>query len=84
MNTPPEPADYAARLRDSAARLMAACDPYQLLRYQDFGGSPADKAAGTEWLKRRVPIARPRTCWSAPAFTARSSRSSRNWRGPAR
>ena len=55
MNTPPEPAEYAARLRESAARLMAASDPYQLLRYQDFGGTPADKAAGAEWLKRRLP-----------------------------
>src|SRR5258707_10220915 len=54
MNTPPEPADYAARLRESAARLMAETDPYRLLRYQDFGGTPADKAAGTEWLKRRL------------------------------
>jgi DNA-binding transcriptional MocR family regulator len=34
---------------------MAASDPYQLLRYQDFGGTPADKAAGAEWLKRRLP-----------------------------
>src|SRR5580700_5965035 len=32
MNTPPEPADYAIRLRESAARLMADSDPYQLLR----------------------------------------------------
>ncbi len=55
MNTPPEPPDYAARLRDSAARLMSGSDPYQLLRYQDFGGSAADKDAGAEWLKHRVP-----------------------------
>ncbi len=54
MNTPPEPADYAAHLRESAARLMANSDPYQLLRYQDFGGTPADKAAGAEWLRRRL------------------------------
>src|SRR5580698_9689030 len=59
MNTPPEPADYALRLRESAARLMADSDPYQLLRYQDFGGTPADKAAGTEWLKRRLPNCSP-------------------------
>src|SRR5580698_5899183 len=59
MNTPPEPADYAIRLRESAARLMADSDPYQLLRYQDFGGTPADKAAGTEWLKRRLPNCSP-------------------------
>ncbi|MGF6568699.1 DNA-binding transcriptional MocR family regulator [Paraburkholderia sp. GAS333] len=55
MNTPPEPPDFAMRLRDSAARQMAASDPYQLLRYQDFGGSAADREAGAEWLKRRVP-----------------------------
>ncbi|WP_175108409.1 PLP-dependent aminotransferase family protein, partial [Pararobbsia alpina] len=54
MNTPPEPADYSALLRESAARLMSNSDPYQLLRYQEFGGTPADKAAGTEWLKRRL------------------------------
>jgi DNA-binding transcriptional MocR family regulator len=53
MNMPPEPAELAARLRDSAARLFAATDPYRLLRYQDFGGTPDDRAAGTKWLKRR-------------------------------
>jgi DNA-binding transcriptional MocR family regulator len=55
MNTPPEPAEMAARLRDSAARVMADSDPFRMLRYQDFGGLPADKAAAIEWLKRRVP-----------------------------
>jgi DNA-binding transcriptional MocR family regulator len=59
MNTPPEPVDFAARLRESAARLMADTDPYRLLRYQDFGGTSADKAAGADWLKRRLPHADP-------------------------
>src|SRR5471032_3148414 len=53
MYMPPEPAELAARLRDSAARLFSATDPYRLLRYQDFGGTAEDRAAGTKWLKRR-------------------------------
>jgi len=53
MNMPPEPAELAARLRDSAARLFSGTDPYRLLRYQDFGGTADDRAAGTKWLKRR-------------------------------
>lgn len=53
MNMPPEPPELAARLRESAARLFASADPYRLLRYQDFGGTPDDRAAGSQWLKRR-------------------------------
>jgi DNA-binding transcriptional MocR family regulator len=53
MNMPPEPAEFAARLRESSARLMASSDPYRLLRYQDFGGSSEDRAAASLWLKRR-------------------------------
>jgi DNA-binding transcriptional MocR family regulator len=55
MNMPPEPPALAARLRESAASLMRGADPYQLLRYQDFGGTAADRAAGREWLRARVP-----------------------------
>jgi DNA-binding transcriptional MocR family regulator len=55
MNMPPEPPEFAARLRESAAHLLANTDPYRLLRYQDFGGSPADRAAGRDWLKARLP-----------------------------
>jgi DNA-binding transcriptional MocR family regulator len=55
MNMPPEPPALAARLRESAARLMREADPYQLLRYQDFGGTAADRAAGRTWLQSRVP-----------------------------
>jgi DNA-binding transcriptional MocR family regulator len=55
MNMPPEPPELAARLRESAACLLADTDPYRLLRYQDFGGTPADRAAGREWLRQRLP-----------------------------
>ncbi|WP_118180136.1 PLP-dependent aminotransferase family protein [Paraburkholderia phosphatilytica] len=55
MNMPPEPPEFAARLAESAARVLAATDPYRLLRYQDFGGTAADRAAGRNWLKTRLP-----------------------------
>jgi alkylhydroperoxidase family enzyme len=55
MNMPPEPPELAARLRESAASLFAHADPYRLLRYQDFGGTPDDRAAGRAWLKERLP-----------------------------
>jgi len=57
MNMPPEPQDAAllARLRASAAELFERADPYALLRYQDFGGTPEDRAAAAHWLRRRVP-----------------------------
>lgn len=57
MNLPPEPADAAllARMHDSAARLMAEADLYALMRYQDFGGTAADKDAAVAWLRRRLP-----------------------------
>lgn len=57
MNMPPEPQDPAllARLRAGAVELMARADPYALLRYQDFGGTPEDRDAATQWLRRRLP-----------------------------
>jgi DNA-binding transcriptional MocR family regulator len=56
MNLPPEPADPAliARLRDSAAQVIAGADLYGLLRYQDFGGSAEDREAAVHWLRRRL------------------------------
>ncbi|MNK84537.1 2-aminoadipate transaminase [compost metagenome] len=68
MNNPPEPASMAARLRESAAQLMGAADPYTLLRYQDFGGTPADRAVATRWLKRLVPACRPETVLITPGI----------------
>ncbi len=59
MNMPPEPDDPAllARLHGSAAEVMARADLYGLLRYQDFGGTPADRDAGAAWLRRVLPAA---------------------------
>lgn len=53
MNLPPEPDDPALlqRMAEGCAQLCA--DPRRLLahlRYQDFGGSPADRDAGARWL----------------------------------
>ncbi|WP_092140701.1 PLP-dependent aminotransferase family protein [Cupriavidus sp. YR651] len=59
MNMPPEPPGLGARLRESAAALVGAADPYMLLRYQDFGGTPADRAAANTWLRRLVPASSP-------------------------
>ncbi|WP_428312102.1 PLP-dependent aminotransferase family protein [Hydrocarboniphaga sp.] len=56
MNMPPEPRDAALieRFRDGLASLQRA-DPYDLLRYQEFGGSHEDRAAGVRWLAPRLP-----------------------------
>jgi DNA-binding transcriptional MocR family regulator len=57
MNLPPEPADPALleRMRQGSAALMQRADLYQLMRYQDFGGTPEDKDAAVAWLRRRLP-----------------------------
>jgi len=57
MNMPPEPQDPAlvARMQSGAADLLANADPYALLRYQDFGGTPEDRAAAAAWLGHRLP-----------------------------
>lgn len=54
MNLPPEPddPDLLARMRDALAELSR--DLVALLRYQSFGGSPADKDAASAWLGRRA------------------------------
>lgn len=68
MNMPPEPPALIARLRESATRLMATCDPYGLLRYQDFGGTPADRAVAAEWMRRLVPASRADTLLICPGI----------------
>ncbi len=54
MNMPPEPEDPAliARMREGYASVAA--DLESLLRYQGFGGSPADRDAASAWLGRRA------------------------------
>lgn len=60
MNLPPEPQDAALleRMHDSASRTLAESDLYDLLRYQDFGGTVRDREAGMQWIRPRVPDCR--------------------------
>lgn len=60
MNLPPEPQDAALleRMRASAGQLLAQGDMYDLLRYQDFGGSVRDREAAMQWLRPHVPDCR--------------------------
>lgn len=72
MNLPPEPDDPALvdRLHEGATRAMAESDIFDLLRYQDFGGSPRDKEAGVQWLRRRLPDADASRVLVAPGIHA--------------
>jgi DNA-binding transcriptional MocR family regulator len=53
MNLPPEPNDPALMARMRAGVEEVSRDIVALLRYQGFGGSPADKDAASSWLGRR-------------------------------
>lgn len=57
MNSPiePEMPDIAESIRQGALSLFARDDVYSLLRYQDFGGTYADKEAAIQWLSQRLP-----------------------------
>jgi hypothetical protein len=72
----PEPTEMVDRLQRSAAALFAVADPYQLMRYQDFGGTPADRAAGRAWLANRLPGCSSDNVLVCPESTTPSSRSS--------
>jgi DNA-binding transcriptional MocR family regulator len=56
MNMPPEPRDptLLARLHEGVAAALSL-DVYDLLRYQDFGGTGEDREAGAHWMRRRLP-----------------------------
>lgn len=56
MNLPPEPADAALveRMRAGAAETLVQRDLYEMLRYQDFGGTGEDRDAAVHWLRRRL------------------------------
>ncbi|TAK78839.1 MAG: PLP-dependent aminotransferase family protein [Aquabacterium sp.] len=62
MNMPPEPQDPAllGRLRDGYAALFQHAgetdDAYALLRYQEFGGSSADRQAALDWLQPHLEV----------------------------
>lgn len=57
MNMPPEPQDRGLiqRLREGVVSLSEEGDMYNLLRYQDFGGTAEDREAGASWVSRHVP-----------------------------
>jgi DNA-binding transcriptional MocR family regulator len=54
MNLPPEPDEPALIERMQAGLAEIGRDLVALLRYQGFGGSPADKDAASAWLGRRA------------------------------
>ncbi|MGF7211422.1 DNA-binding transcriptional MocR family regulator [Skermanella aerolata] len=54
MNLPPEPDDPALIERMRAGLEEVGRDLVSLLRYQGFGGAPADKDAASLWLGRRA------------------------------
>jgi len=54
MNLPPEPDDPALIERMQEGLAEVGRDLVALLRYQGFGGSPADKDAASAWLSRRA------------------------------
>lgn len=71
MNLPPEPEDPALlqRMQAAAAQVMEGSRPaslYDLLRYQDFGGTPADREAGALWLRGHLPGCTPAQVLVAP------------------
>ncbi|MCK0197223.1 PLP-dependent aminotransferase family protein [Ancylobacter sp. 6x-1] len=53
MNLPPEPDDPVLLQRMQQGLAEVGRDLVGLLRYQSFGGAPADKAAALGWLGRR-------------------------------
>ncbi len=55
MNMPPEPASVANRIKEDAARIISNADFYDLMRYQDFGGSLEERSIAAAWLKSYVP-----------------------------
>ena len=72
MNMPPEPDDPAlqARLRASVTQLFAQTDWHDLLRYQDFGGTPMNGRWRPPGCAPMCPTAVPTRCWWRRASTA--------------
>jgi DNA-binding transcriptional MocR family regulator len=72
MNMPPEIEDHPAlrALQESAAAALAAAPLHDLMRYQDFGGTPRDRALAAAWLRQWVPGAVPERVLVAPGIHA--------------
>jgi DNA-binding transcriptional MocR family regulator len=72
MNTPPEldGHDVLTRLQADAAEWTAGAPMTELMRYQDFGGSPADRAAASRWLCQWLASAPPSRVLVAPGIHA--------------
>jgi DNA-binding transcriptional MocR family regulator len=54
MNLPPEPDDHTLIHRMQSGVEYVARDIVSVLRYQEFGGTQADKDAASSWLGRRA------------------------------
>jgi DNA-binding transcriptional MocR family regulator len=72
MNLPPEPdnAPLLQHMHESASRLMAQVNLYDLMRYQDVGGLIEDKEAATEWLRQLIPDCDPHCVLLSPGIHA--------------
>lgn len=55
MNMPPEPIALANKIKTDAARIIENADIYNLMRYQDFGGTAEDREVAAGWLQDFVP-----------------------------
>lgn len=56
MNMPPDLADHPAmhRLQEEAGAYVAEASVADLMRYQDFGGTSAERAIAAQWLRQWV------------------------------
>jgi len=70
MNMAPELVDHPAakRLQEEAAAWMASASLHDLMRYQDFGGTPQDREVAARWLHQWVPQAEPAHTLVAPGI----------------
>lgn len=70
MNMPPELGDHPLMqsLQEDAAAYIAESTMSELMRYQDFGGTPADREAASRWLRQWVPQARADRTLVAPGI----------------
>jgi DNA-binding transcriptional MocR family regulator len=70
MNLPPELEQHPAlqALQDDLAQAFDGHALHDLLRYQDFGGTPHDREIGAHWLRTWVPEARAERTLLAPGI----------------